>query len=522
MKDNLKAENYLQNLEHFLFLLRKEVDSLSRQYQSDTLSTEDLDHYLLAVNSFYYRSFQEKFWPLYQKEINQEVNNLLNIKLQQSQLSKYVAALIKRHAHLFNQVKTWSNQLQGLKRQISDLVLSFQDEIDRQVLELVYSLKELGSQLRELDSFMQELKVLLNKLQSWPKSQQLQFMLTSARSLAGTLNMDYSSRYYHMLKQQKLIMDLLNKSQLEDNIRLDRIKRLRQQILEYVSTDGDHLDSFYQIQIQSRALHYTELIILHIQLGNSSRVQELLQEFAEFYTAWGELLDLLLSHHSNPALIQLPELYRLQLSQPGYLEELYYDLTSTFASINSLEQELDRSPKADFNYLCQELQNLLQISAPLYQAMAQECSRQKLEQLTNRLQVINRGWESLDIRMRLIVEEYQHSAELIKYNEKAVALLDGHLILLDNIRHDLERLLTPRNLTRIWKDFDIRVTHIPLTPGQVLPAPYLYLLDKYHIATRLVEEADNTILEAQGDIFLIRVEDESSEEIPYFIVGRKG
>ncbi|NLO21072.1 MAG: hypothetical protein GX119_03640 [Syntrophomonadaceae bacterium] len=522
MNKNLTAENYSRSMEQFLLLLRGEVDSLSRQYQSDTLSLEDLDHYLLAVNSFYYRSFQEKFWPGYQKEISEQVNDLLNLKLQESQLSKYIAAVIKRHAHLFNQVKALSNELRGLKQEISDHILSLQDEIDRQVLELIYSLKELGNRLRELDSFMQELNELLKELQSWPSSQYSQFMVMAARSLDNSKDMNYSNRYYQMLKQQQQIRGLLDKSQQDDSLLLERIQRLRKQLLDCFPTDGGPLDRFYQVQVQSRALHFTELIILHIQLENSTRVQELLQEFADFFAAWVKMLDLLLTHGRNPALIQLPELYELNLSQPGYMEELYYDLASAFASMDSLEQEIDKSPQADFNYLSQQLQNLLQLSAPLYLAMAQESSCHQMDQLTGRLQGINGSWEVLDSRMRIIAEEYGHSAELIKYDEKLISFLDGQLELLDNIQHDLERLLAPRNLTRIWKDFDIRVTHIPLTPGEVLPPPYLYLLDKYHILARITEEADNTILEAQGDIFLIRVEDESCEEIPYFIVGQKG
>ncbi len=520
--NNIQAENYSRKMEQFLLLLREEVESLSRQYDSDTLSLEELDHYLLAINSFYYRSFQEQFWPSYQKEISEQVNGLLNLKLQESQLSKYVAAIIKRNAHLFNQVKALSNELQDLKKQLFEGILFLQDEIDRQVSELSYSYKELRSRLQELDSFMQELKELVKALQAWPKTENTQFLVMAAGSLGSDpRNSDYHGSYYQLLKQQEQIGDLLNKIQQDDQIRPHRINRLHQQLLEFSPTDEGLLDQFYKHQVQTRALHYIELLILHSQKGNYTRSQELVQEFSDFFAAWLELLHLLITHGQNQALSQLPELYHLSLSHPDYVEELYYDLASTFKTIDSLGQDMDQSPP-DFKYFCPELQKMVQLSAPLYRAMAQESSHYPIHLLTYRLQSINGAWELLDRRMKIIAEEYQDTNYLIECNENFMGFLAGQLELLNNIQHDLARLLTPRNLTRVWKDFDIRVTHIPLTPGQILPAPYCYLLDKYNITTRITDRTDNTILEAEGDIFLIRVEDESSEEIPYFIIGKKG
>jgi len=106
--------------------------------------------------------------------------------------------------------------------------------------------------------------------------------------------------------------------------------------------------------------------------------------------------------------------------------------------------------------------------------------------------------------------------------EQFLTGLTGQMQLWDNILHDLERLFAPRNISRLWKGIAIKLNQIPLQDGQPIPHEYEYLIDKYHISTRLSDKDDYTVLHQEGDLFIIQVEQLTVEEIPYLIVSRKG
>lgn len=520
--NEINADTYKENMEQFLLILRGELEMISREYKSDSLSLDDLDRYLLAINSFYYRSFHEKFWPAYQKDIQDQVQGLLGIKMQESLLIKYISAVIKRNANIFNQVKTLIRHLQQLKQQIMENTLSISDEADRQVIELLYAIKEIRTRLGDLDQFLQSLRSLGAQLESWPSDQhshQLMLALRPFCSPSLACSEDISA-YYRMLEKQQLIGDLLKKCSQEDNILTQRLTRIGQLLLD--SEGPEALKDFFQLQIQSPALQYTELISLNLSLGNTLRVQELVLKLQNLFSAWLKLLHLLAFCRSNPALALMPNLYLLQLENPDYLEELYYDLSSTLKSIDRLNQDMDNTTAMDFVYFSQELQNILEFSVPLFKAMAQESPEHQLSWLASGLQQINYAFQAAESRLKMLVGQQQQVSQITGHSQEVLKHLEAQIEILNNIQHDLERLLTPRNLSRIWRDFEIRVTHIPLARNQILPDEYLYLLDKYHINTRITEKDDNTVLYEEGDIFLIRVEDDLTEEIPYFIIGKKG
>ncbi|HBK54265.1 MAG TPA: hypothetical protein DDZ44_10045 [Syntrophomonas wolfei] len=60
---------------------------------------------------------------------------------------------------------------------------------------------------------------------------------------------------------------------------------------------------------------------------------------------------------------------------------------------------------------------------------------------------------------------------------------------------------------------------INLQKGREFPEEFLYLLDKYQIASRVSPERPNLILEEEGDIFIFKVDDLQEELIPFFVVS---
>ncbi|MDD3272177.1 MAG: hypothetical protein PHR04_08800, partial [Syntrophomonadaceae bacterium] len=118
----------------------------------------------------------------------------------------------------------------------------------------------------------------------------------------------------------------------------------------------------------------------------------------------------------------------------------------------------------------------------------------------------------------------EHHNEVLKHLLTIVNMLDNYLNLLANIRADLERILAPRNISRAWKEVNVKVDRVPLQKGQVFPLDYLYLLDKHLVETRLCQDGqeDNLILHEEGDLFIIRVDELLEEEMPYLVIAQKG
>ncbi len=522
--NDLNLDSYSSNMEDFLLRLRREAEEISQQFESGISSAENLDRYLLEVNSFYYRSFHETFWPIYKKDIRDDINQLLDLKVQEDLLKKHIAAIIKRHANLFNQVKNTSTRLQQLKLHIMDQRTSFSDERDRQVLELIYGFNEIRAKLWALEEFIGSLDEISSGLTVLNGQSGSQMLIMGAQSLCYSDLEDpmiYNS-YYRLIKQQGYIFDLIQKCASDNNIMPERISKIRSLLVNSSIELPADFCSFYEVQIQSTSLRFAELMLLNLQVQDHQRLQEIILEFLEFFTVWLSFLNLIMSYISKPGFKLIPELCRLNLKHPGYLKELHYDVSSTRKNVEEVGKDMDDTKNIDFLYLSTQIKNILEFSAPLYKTMAHESPVSEISLLTARIQQISLAFSVLDSRIRILAEEHMHTASIISHSDDLLTWLNSELELLSNIKNDLERLLAPRNIARVWKDLDIRVTHIPLTRGKTLPDEYLYLLDKYHINTRITEQMDHTVLHEEGDIFIIRVEDESSEEIPYMIIGKKG
>ncbi len=520
---DLNLETYGKNIEEFLLRLRSEVEELSQQFDSNS-SWENLDRYLLAVNTFYYQSFHETFWPAYKKDIIEDINRLLDLKVQEDLLKKHIAAIIKRHANLFNQIKTTSTHLQQLKLYILKQRSSFFDERDRQVLELVYAFQEIRAKIGTLEEFISSLDEISSGLMALNGPARSQMMIMGAQSLcyADLKDSKIIDTYYQLLKGQAYIFDLIQKCVSDSSIIPERISKIHQLLKGSIRDLSPEFCHFYKFQIQSTSLLFTELILLNLQVQNHQRLREIVLDFLEFFASWLELLKFIISCISKPGFKLIPELYQLNLNHPGYLKELYHDVSSTRKNIEEVGIDMDDTHDIDFIYFCNKVQSILEFSAPLYNTMANENPIVQTPLLTARIQQISLAFSILDSRIRILAEENLHIAGVISQSDDLLNWLDSEIDLLSNIQSDLERLLAPRNIARVWKDMDIRVTHVYLTKGQPLPDEYLYLLDKYHINTRISEQVDHTVLHEEGDIFIIRVEDEKTEEIPYLIIGKKG
>ncbi len=192
------------------------------------------------------------------------------------------------------------------------------------------------------------------------------------------------------------------------------------------------------------------------------------------------------------------------------LAKLEQKLTESEQNIAQRIADLASPTSYAWDNIYDDLSELLPNEYEYYQAL----NHNALTQVCLNIFLIITGLDSDRLQQNAVSQLSGYYQEILDWNAT-------YYNLLKNISSDLERLLAPRNLTRIWKGMDIRVEQMELKVGNQFPEEFVNLLDRYQVETRIAEQ-DRTILHAEGDLFIIKVDELSEEEIPYLIVGMKG
>ncbi|HHV17162.1 MAG TPA: hypothetical protein GXX58_11450 [Gelria sp.] len=206
------------------------------------------------------------------------------------------------------------------------------------------------------------------------------------------------------------------------------------------------------------------------------------------------------------------------------INKLHDDNSKILKAITSITSELSEAGEPDFDYFGTKIQEILQ---PAMSLLKNAVATEGIDCFPELLASLRHGELQLALliaRIDLLNQRQEHHNEVLEHLSTIVNMLDNYLDLLSNIRGDLERILAPRNISRAWKEVNIRVDRVPLQKGQVFPQDYLYLLDKHLVETHLYQngQEDNLILHEEGDIFIIRVDELLEEEVPYLVIAQKG
>ena len=206
------------------------------------------------------------------------------------------------------------------------------------------------------------------------------------------------------------------------------------------------------------------------------------------------------------------------------INKLHDDNSKIVKAITSIASELSEAGEPDFDYFGTKIQEILQPAMSLLKNAVETEGIDFFPELLGGLQHGELQLALLIARIDLLNQKQEHHNEVLEHLSTIVNMLDNYLDLLSNIRGDLERILAPRNISRAWKEVNIRVDRVPLQKGQVFPQDYLYLLDKHLVETHLYQngQEDNLILHEEGDIFIIRVDELLEEEVPYLVIAQKG
>ncbi|MGI5921781.1 MAG: hypothetical protein ACOX6I_08610 [Syntrophomonadaceae bacterium] len=519
-------DQFVNTIKHFLAEIRGEIEAVTSPLANNSFDLPAIDRYLYEINSFYYRSFHDRFMPVYERRIEQEITSQLKISRQEEMIKKDILASLKRYAQLYNKVKTFSAILSNYRADIYRNLVVIISEKEQLPTELLYLLKELKSDFNHLEAITAPLmKVLadhdyisdrLNASIYLPAIQMMMELDFSNMLLVKNWN-----SYLVYLEALKILAD---NYQLPGEQKAARV--ISDQMAAKLSTFSSKiapLQIFHNHILKPEIDRQLELISLHLDNANMSRVKELsfnlagcLSALIRFLNCSQTYLAKLDGHLILNLLIMLPPVNHKLIT------ELHDHTAETLSDLTQAVDELSSAASPDLKYFTTRAKHLVDNSYNYYQAVADNRSIKKLGTLYSALIRVQTNLLNLENKIQLMSVQYEHEKMISGQFLELVNELDSYLNILANTRADLERVMAPRNLNRIWKDMDIRVERVPLEKGQAFPAAYRHLIDKYMIETRVTDDRDGTILHEEGDLFIIRVDQLAEEEVPYMIISMKG
>lgn len=523
--DNQKfnPDFFTAKLEQVLSALRQEIEQFTSFASFEGIS-EELDNYVFELNSFYYRSFTERLFPLYRSSVQEEISRLLKLSRQETMVKMDILANIKRYAKLYNQVKSILSICRVSREDAGQALLSFSREQDHRAVELLYTLKLLENEFINLNT-------LISGVNTWMEDGELMFLVQTHPAAIPTLQMVSSLDRSHPLQADALnhlliyltyLVKALSRVQpRQDSKQISGIiEEIRKRTPIFSRTpDIEALINFYEVHVKSRISLYLDAI----QLGLVSEQPEVLNRnvtnFENFLSGLIMLLEK--ASPSTPALSIAVNLNNMVIDN---VKKLNNDSINIEKAISSITSELSGTGEPDFTYFSAKIQEILEPASSLLKNALATKELTCFPVLFTGLNRAELQFSLLTARIDLLNQKQEHHNEVLKHFLTIVNMLDNYLNLLANIRGDLERILAPRNISRAWKEVNIKVDRIPLQKGHVFPPEYIYLLDKHLVETHLCQDGqeDNLILHEEGDLFIIRVDELLEEEMPYLIITQKG
>lgn len=506
------------DLKLLLQQLKNEVNLIVADLSVNNNNLPEIDAYICQLNTFYYQSFEHHFMPIYMQQIQELVADTLHLSRTQTMVKKDVMAIIRRYAVLYNQVKTVSALLSKAREEIEAprlnlernqrvLTLQERDKLEQLLnrLQLVHKLVVQALGLRAKEAYADAIT-----------SSSLSREAARVWSKLDSANLQVVNDANHVYQALNLMViltdDLSQSSSLEDAVAI--LNDIREWFNKIENIHTSPLRSWFDDGLKPSLLWNMELMDMYLhqqQLNLAVTTGRGLQQWLSPLTIVLQQQQMLLTDGSllAPAL-------PCQEVTPAWLANLEQRLIRSEQNTETLLTQL-ASPAAEdrdsiFDHI--ELQN----DYDYYYDLIHDCPDLSIGSFLNQI----------CLNLCLIISEMETARDqqnacqhISGYYRGIIEWIDRYSHLLSNISSDLERLLAPRNLTRIWKGMDIRIEHLALKKGGTFPADYAHLLDQHQVETR-ISDRDFSILHEEGDLFIIRVDDLVEEEMPYIIISMKG
>lgn len=521
----LTPELYTRQMETLLESLHQEIDTKLRVLTEPQDITQ-LDDYVYQLNSFYYGSFHEKLFPLYRQLMQEDIQSRLNLALQEDTLRQGILGNIKRYAQLYNQVKRLTTTLSHGKETSYQLILANSRYEDRGSIGLYSALKlwrehlqAAGRQLGQLREVLDD-RSFCQTIERFPGIWPLVYFWESVDLGQPVQGASYTS----VLSYLSYCSRLLRQLQKEDKPfarSTALIKELADKTAGLNSVSMPAAFNRYRSYLTEQMGSALPTLNLYLKLGDTdsykSVLRRLLQHFDDNIHLLEKAQHFLISGYRE-ALLQA---CRSPANSSVDISQVQETINGLLDSLIGLEREFSIPGESDFQNFSQRVQAHLEESGIWMSGFAPGAKADQAGSLFASLYHLELERQYLLRSIVLMREDSKRRQELQDTLLQVANNMDSFVNLLGNIRADLERLLAPRNLARLWKDLDVRVERVPLERGKPFPARFLHLLEKHPVNQYPADSEEIVVLHEEGDLFIIRVGDEQEAEVPFMTVSKK-
>ena len=518
---------YYDELNTFMALIRDEIQTHSQNLKTDQLGQDALEAFLLDLNTYYYQSFHERFFPLYKSQMEADINVIYGVSRGEAALKTDIINNLKRMAQIYNHIKTGINLLSSSRDSVHSLLHNSNRGGEQRIVELLYTLKDLDknlltflNMLGKWQDFLEDPE-LLESLAEYPFHLALHNLLL----VWEADNPKFIRDFKRVMINLQLAVQLLLKLQYSDdpclvaqNTILDELDKLAFNLAGKKSSPV--LASWYKQHLQSQFHIYLNLLGLYAEKNQRKRCLQTAQAFTKWLQALLFLLEkaTLSPTELGPLFLDLQSLALI----PAELNEIS-DLTRrTAQSLQELIKDLAASTNPGFEHFSTAAKHIITEAYPQIKGILEHGKIPSGTVLANGLSRLAMQVSLLDMHLDLLNDKEEHSCKLRQQYQLMLHNMDSYQALLLESKNELSRALAPRNISRNFKDMDLRVEHIPVNRDEVFPARYLGLLPDFPTIDTEASDQDYIVQEEDGDIFIFKLDELYEELIPHIALGRKG
>ncbi len=524
----LDTQAYKHTVDDLLHELKNQVDRQTLAAASEA-GLNSLDEYLLELNTFYYKSFHNRFFPHYEQIIQEDIRNLLHLSQDEAILKQNILALLKRYARLCNRVKHTSALWERKRQETQALRSECSQGSEERNVSLLYYLKEMYGNWNSFLTLIQNIQAMqqddlfMAALKQYPPH-------AAAANLIAAWNPENSREtrdFNRLLASWKLSTRLLGKLQDDPSPSRESYETLMQEIKQAdLNWDNRKVNpvvrTWYQQYIQQAFRLYWECLNLNAEKRDSRLISKAARQFEEWLNSLLTVIEQSMLYKSRGWEELAVQADLLAKIDKACLNEMDSYTSRLLQSMDELIQSLSISNRADYRNHSQRAGALLNLSSERLQEELENKSIPRSSIIKSALERLKYQNEYLETGIELLNDKEDHSVNTRSQCQAILDALDSYLELLTNIKDELNRMLSPRHLKNIFQNIDLKMEHALILPGASFPSQYNYLIVEKMIETEVSDMPGGQILYTEGDIFVFHLDDSIVYEIPKIIVAKRG
>ncbi len=514
------AQLYSDGLQQFICELKNELDALGLN-AVPVQDRERLDGYLLEINAYYYQSFHQRFYPQYEDRIKKEVVSLLNLSLQETTLKQDIVVNLAHHARLYNRVRHFLNIVNASTQEIDNLLLTAAAANNNLILELHTGLKEWRDHLRLFDA---HLKRALSVMQDKKLMDAINRFHFPPVPFADRDNNRWNRDYNRIVSELQLLVKLLVRLQSCSDIK--EVKQLPDELDISLTRLVDKkifplLRNWFRQYLQALLVQSFDLLRLYVDKNDIKRSKKTAQDIENWLQKLIDYLERNKFYHDQGWLDLMDYASLLARLDKKTVQELGKNINDYLTRTGVLIDELSVSPQAVYANYSQAALLLLE---EIQHYLDRQVNNDKLQMpwLSAGIMQLKRQASLLEAHVYMLNDQQEYAKTQEHQYQTIKKVLASYAQYLAEVEEELTGILSPRSIKRRYQDLNITLQRIPLIKGDILEAGLVPLSGHPAVEWRDGADEEYKILHAEGDIFIIKLDDLRENVIPPLVLSGKG